>query len=271
MKKYYKIGEISRLYGIGTDSLRYYEEIGILKPKRDTNGYRMYSIKDIRTLNVLRELRSIGFPMNDIKTHLENYNLKKTLSLFDKEIHLVKEKITQLEELESQLESRVKALKYHMSRQFNYSQYEIKDFPGRKVMQLNENVYRDEDVDFLLKKLQTKTENKLPLIGNGYVGATAPLDYILAGNYGHYNSVFYLLPMDSTEYDYILPAGKYITVAVKGSYSNISSHFQQLISRAKEEGHTIKGDPIEIYIIDNHDTIDESEYVTELQMLIENA
>ena len=35
MKDYYKIGEISRLYGIGTDSLRYYEELGIQKrPKR---------------------------------------------------------------------------------------------------------------------------------------------------------------------------------------------------------------------------------------------
>ena len=61
MKEYYKIGEISALYGIGTDSLRYYEEIGILKPHRDNNGYRMYGIGDIRTLNILRDLRTIGF------------------------------------------------------------------------------------------------------------------------------------------------------------------------------------------------------------------
>ena len=32
MKEYYKIGEISALYGIGTDSLRYYEEIGTYGP-----------------------------------------------------------------------------------------------------------------------------------------------------------------------------------------------------------------------------------------------
>ncbi len=76
MKEYYKIGEISKLYSIGTDSLRYYEEIGILKPKRDDNGYRMYSINDIRTLNILRELRSIGFSMAEIKEHLADFNLK---------------------------------------------------------------------------------------------------------------------------------------------------------------------------------------------------
>ena len=34
MKEFFKIGEISKLYHIGTDSLRYYEELGILTPKR---------------------------------------------------------------------------------------------------------------------------------------------------------------------------------------------------------------------------------------------
>ncbi|HBL5898494.1 TPA: MerR family DNA-binding transcriptional regulator, partial [Clostridioides difficile] len=37
MKDYYKIGEISKIYGIGRDSLMYYEEIGILRPVRDIN------------------------------------------------------------------------------------------------------------------------------------------------------------------------------------------------------------------------------------------
>lgn len=34
MKNYYKINEISKLYNIGVDSIRYYEELGILHPKR---------------------------------------------------------------------------------------------------------------------------------------------------------------------------------------------------------------------------------------------
>ena len=34
MEKYFKIGEISKLYGIGVDSIRYYEEIGLIKPER---------------------------------------------------------------------------------------------------------------------------------------------------------------------------------------------------------------------------------------------
>ena len=38
MKQYYTIGEISKIYQIGTDSLRYYEKLGILSPRRGANG-----------------------------------------------------------------------------------------------------------------------------------------------------------------------------------------------------------------------------------------
>ena len=38
MKKFFKIGEISKLYGIGVDSIRYYEEIGIIKPERSESA-----------------------------------------------------------------------------------------------------------------------------------------------------------------------------------------------------------------------------------------
>lgn len=66
MKQYFKIGEISELYHIGADSLRYYEELGILTPKRGKNNYRLYSIHDIWRLNVIRDLRPLGFSMDRI-------------------------------------------------------------------------------------------------------------------------------------------------------------------------------------------------------------
>ena len=39
-EKYYTIGEIAKLYHLGVDTIRYYEEKGILKPNRGENGYR---------------------------------------------------------------------------------------------------------------------------------------------------------------------------------------------------------------------------------------
>ena len=87
MKDYYKIGEISKIYGIGRDSLMYYEDIGILKPFRDKNGYRMYKLSDIWRLNLIKELRSLNFPMKKIKEYLDDRNIESTKEILNKNIH----------------------------------------------------------------------------------------------------------------------------------------------------------------------------------------
>ena len=75
MKNYYKISEISKLYDIGVDSLRYYERLGILTPKRDTNGYRLYNLTDLYKLNIIRDLRALNFSMTQIKDYLDKQSL----------------------------------------------------------------------------------------------------------------------------------------------------------------------------------------------------
>ena len=79
MKDYYTISEISKLYGIGTDSLRYYEEAGALEPKRGKNNYRLYRLKDVYRLNIIRDLLQLGFSMKQVKTYLDCQNLEHTL------------------------------------------------------------------------------------------------------------------------------------------------------------------------------------------------
>ena len=51
MKKYYKINEIAKLYNIKTDSLQYYEEVGLIHPLRSKSNYRLYTLNDIYNLN----------------------------------------------------------------------------------------------------------------------------------------------------------------------------------------------------------------------------
>ena len=44
MKDSYTIHEIASLYGVGPDALRYYERLGLVKPRRGENGYRIYDL-----------------------------------------------------------------------------------------------------------------------------------------------------------------------------------------------------------------------------------
>ena len=100
MKKYFKIGEISRIYDIGVDSIRYYEEIGIIKPERSESGYRLYSIHDIWRLNVIRDLRSIGFTMEQIRKYLENHNTASSLKLLEEEQEAIQKQMLKLQKLQ---------------------------------------------------------------------------------------------------------------------------------------------------------------------------
>ena len=145
MKEYYKIGEISKLYNIGTDSLRYYEVVGILKPKRDQNGYRMYSISDNRTLNILRELRSIGFSLDEIKRHLKDFNLQKTRDLFENAVSAIDKKVADLNLLKTQLLERIEEIDYHAEADIAYDTVEIRQIQERHILKLSENAIRDDD------------------------------------------------------------------------------------------------------------------------------
>ena len=70
MSDCYNIGEIARLFSLHPDTLRYYEEKGLLHPARGENGYRTYGIQDICTLNVVRSLRELGMPVERIGAYL---------------------------------------------------------------------------------------------------------------------------------------------------------------------------------------------------------
>lgn len=267
MKEYYKIGEISNLYNIGADSLRYYEEVGILKPQRDSNGYRMYSIIDIRTLNILRELRSIGFSMSEIKNHLSDFNLEKTTAMFENAMNTIDQKVKELNSLKAQLSERIDDINYHTGGNIKYDTPIIKNLAERHLLKLSDNILRDDDLDFVIKKLQSEYENQLYIIGNGDIGASIPLEYLKGGNYGHFDSAFYIVE-PSEDHDAVLAAGDYLSMTVRGSYAKIPPSWTKLLKYAESIGLTPIENPIELYLIDNHDTGDESEYVTELQVRI---
>lgn len=66
------IGEVSKATGISVKMLRYYEEIGLVRPAlRSYSGYRVYSDKNIATLRFVRRARDLGFQVKQIAALLD--------------------------------------------------------------------------------------------------------------------------------------------------------------------------------------------------------
>lgn len=67
------IGEAGQASALPTKTIRYYEDIGLVQPARQQNGYRCYSQKDIHKLRFLQRARSLGFSIKDCRALLSLY------------------------------------------------------------------------------------------------------------------------------------------------------------------------------------------------------
>lgn len=68
----YRIGELSRHLGLGPDTLRYYERIGLLPPvARNPSGLRIYGDKDVSRLRFIRRAQYMNFSLAEIGQLLE--------------------------------------------------------------------------------------------------------------------------------------------------------------------------------------------------------
>ncbi len=77
----YSISQLAEKSGLSVRTLRYYDQIGLLRPLRKKNGYRCYGQKEVRRLQHILLLRSCGFPLSDIAETLasEDADLKAKL------------------------------------------------------------------------------------------------------------------------------------------------------------------------------------------------
>ena len=67
------IGDVATRTGLPAKTIRYYEEINLIKPLRDQNGYRHFRHQDIHKLNFLGRARALGFTIEDCRSLLALY------------------------------------------------------------------------------------------------------------------------------------------------------------------------------------------------------
>ncbi len=67
------IGDVSNQTGLPAKTIRYYENIGLIKPLRDDNGYRRFRSQDVHKLNFLGRARALGFTIEDCRTLMALY------------------------------------------------------------------------------------------------------------------------------------------------------------------------------------------------------
>ena len=108
------IGDVAQKAGLPAKTIRYYEEIGLIRPLRSGNGYRAFRESDLHKLAFLGRARSLGFSIEECRTLMALYEDKGRASadvkaLAEDHLRQIAAKITELRAMEATLTTLVHA------------------------------------------------------------------------------------------------------------------------------------------------------------------
>ena len=108
-----KIGELSKLTGVSTSTIRFYEKHGLIPTvTRRRNGYRSYDDLAVSRLQTIANCRELGFSLSEIRKALpksmaDMMDTHVAITNLERKIDQVSQQISQLRALRTKLRSKL--------------------------------------------------------------------------------------------------------------------------------------------------------------------
>ncbi len=160
----YTVQKLAKIAGISTRTLRYYDEIGILKPARiNSSGYRIYGVKEVDLLQQIMFYRELGVSLDIIKAIITQASFDENCALQE---HLTK-LLAQRKQLDILIANVKNSIEYKKG---NIKMNDKEKFEGFKQKLVNDNEtkygkeirekYGDDKVNQSNKKLLNMTKEQ---------------------------------------------------------------------------------------------------------------
>lgn len=119
------INEVKKMSGVSVRTLRYYDQIELLKPASKTQGgHRLYSNTELKKLQQIQFLKTIGFQLSEIKIMLESEEWDWSISLMKQLSYVINEK------------DRLSNIEFNLRELINGIAIEGEEFRIQKIMSL---------------------------------------------------------------------------------------------------------------------------------------
>lgn len=140
IRNLFTIGEMGGLFRINIRTLRYYDEIGLLKPEvvDERTGYRYYSARQFERMNTIKYLRTLNMPLDKIKAFFENRDTSVMEQILEEQLEETREQLSRLHSIERKLSNRLFQLHYAMTAPLE--RIERKTFPARPAAFLKKEI-----------------------------------------------------------------------------------------------------------------------------------
>ncbi len=111
-QKSYTIGDLAREFGVTLRTLRFYEDRGLLTPRREGLS-RIYDARDRARLSVILKGKQLGFTLTEIRAMLAEENLEADAGAGDLKLSLgqVEDQLAHLETQKAEIERAIEELR----------------------------------------------------------------------------------------------------------------------------------------------------------------
>lgn len=134
----YKIGELSAMLGIPVETLRYYEQKGLVKPIKERNGYRSFGMEDFFRLLIVKSLRGFDFSLNEIINTVNEPDPMRRINLMEEKQRQYLEVIESYQQLVQHAQKYINAIR---SVQENLWKCRIEESPAKYAYTVIDNQY----------------------------------------------------------------------------------------------------------------------------------
>lgn len=272
-KNLFKIGEIADIYEISVQTLRHYENLGLLHPSYvdpDTH-YRYYGIEQTEVLNMICYLRALDTPLSTIRSFLENRNIEKMEQMLIHQQNEIQQKITLLQNMQNMVQRRLQIL--DSAKTNTLDQIQVIQSPKLNYIYLKNHLKPKSYLDLETSILQLKKEQKQSVVFLGNVGVGLSKEHFTQQQYEFYDYVFILLNSEDQSFQKaeIIPASTTLSIQFQGNHTNAIPSYQKLYAYMQEYQWIPNGFVREITLIDEGLTSDISQYVTEIQIPVKKG
>ncbi|MBG9733466.1 MerR family transcriptional regulator [Paenibacillus alvei] len=264
------IGEFSKICGVSTKTLRYYGEIGLINPEEinPENGYRYYSIKQLKTMLFINRLKSYQFSLDEIRAILEweGEKSEEELSAF---LHRKQREIQlQLHALEltlTQLSGDIARVARGIPIMSHLDQIEVQLVETQSLnilytrRMMTSNDYAQGYETYFSRLYEQIAVERLTMLGTPMTIYHSP-EYNPLGN----DTEFAIPIKETVKGTRDLPGGLCAKSIVNGPYAELTSVYAKLREWVEHEGYELVNSPYEVYITDPINATSPEDMLTEV-------
>ncbi len=115
-----QIGDFAQKAGVSVRAIRYYEELGLIRPESHSNGgFRLYGHENLKRIQVINFLKDLGLSLTEIRQILlakkpsggDRQTVEFLLKIFAEKLGLVETRLENLNRIKDELTKAIKILR----------------------------------------------------------------------------------------------------------------------------------------------------------------